>query len=136
MNPAQIVDTFRTLGASMWLDNGRIMVRPSPHLTDVHRTALRENRDAVAAYLAVSFTLTEDGLPITISGEKSDALAHYDEAVLQTARLPRDTVHTVTLADATGKLLRLAHFPPCEEVMLHAQTDEDRGALHRASATG
>ncbi|MHB1701894.1 MAG: hypothetical protein ACYCSN_17540 [Acidobacteriaceae bacterium] len=136
VDAAAIVQTIQERGVSISLDNGRILVRPDSGLTDVHRTALRENRDAVAAYLAVSFTLTVDGLPTTLSGDKADALTRYDAAVLQTAKLPRDTVHTITLVDASGKMLRLAHFPPRQEVAPHAQENEARFALHRASATG
>lgn len=133
MEAARIVESIRQCGADISLDrNGRILVRPSPQLTDEHRAALRANRDAVAAYLAQSYTLTADGQPVTLTGQYADVLARYDAAVLQTARLPRDTVHTITLADSTGKLLRLAHFPPCEEVRPHETQDADGNRVDRA----
>ncbi len=132
MEAARIVESIRRCGADISLDgNGRILVRPSPELTDEHRVALRANRDAVAAYLAQSYTLTFEDQPITLTGQYADVLARYDAAVLQTARLPRDTVHTVTLADSTGKLLRLAHFPPCREVMPNETQDADGNPVDR-----
>lgn len=119
------------------IDTPRVRRDPPASLTGTPvqtmlRPVIRETPDQQR------FLLTVNGEIQEAHGPYEKVLEQYDAEVLRVARLSRDQARTVTLADHTGKLLRVAHAPVFteKEVVSCAQTNENGATRHRTSPQG